>query len=95
MVTNSRKKASPSPIRALNLPELIEVEEDNRQAPVSLTRGRRTLQVASVEDVWEIMDEWWRTRAIARRYYRIILDDGPAMVLFRDLASGLWYEQRG
>lgn len=95
MVTNSRKKASPGPIRALNLPELVEVEEDNRQMPISLTLGRRTLRVASVEDAWEIMDEWWRAKPVARRYYRIILDDGPAMVLFRDLTSGFWYEQQG
>ena len=91
---NSRAKKSSGSIRALNLPRLVDVEEDDRQGPVSITLERRKLCVASIEDMWEIVDEWWRPKPIARRYYRIMLEDGPAITLFRDLTSGLWYEQQ-
>lgn len=94
MVKNSRAKTCPGPLRTLNLPKLVYVEEDDGQKPASLTRGRRKLRVAAVEDTWEIVDEWWRTESIARRYHRIALEDGPRITLFRDLVSGLWYEQR-
>ena len=95
MVKNSGEKASPGPIRALNLPGLVEVEEDHRQCPISIALGRRRLRVASIEDMWEIVDEWWRAKPLARRYYRLVLEDGPAVTLFRDLADGRWYEQQG
>ena len=94
MVKNSGKKAGPGPIRALNIPGLVEVEEDHRRRPISITLESRRLKVASIEDMWEIVDEWWREKPVARRYYRLVLEDGPAVTLFHDLADGLWYEQR-
>ena len=48
-----------------------------------------------MEDAWEIVDEWWRASPIARRYYKVALEDGSAITLFRDLLSDRWYEQRG
>jgi protein ImuB len=95
MVKNSGKKAGPGPIRALNLPGLVEVEEDDAQSPVTVSVRRRRMAVASIEDVWEVLDEWWRARPISRRYYRLVLEEGPSITLFRDLVDGRWYEQRG
>ena len=94
MVKNPRKKACPGPIRALNQPEPVQVEENGRRRPVAVTLGRREGRVTSIEDVWEIEDEWWRQRPISRRYYRVLLKDGSGMTLFRDLLNSLWYEQK-
>ena len=94
MVKDPRKKTSPSPIRALNQPELVQVEEDGDGRPVSVAHRRRALKIASVEDVWEIVDEWWRASPIARRYHAVVLEDGSSATLFRDLLGGLWYRQR-
>ena len=94
MVANSRKKASPSPIRALNLPALLTVEEDHDRRPVSISTDHRKLGVVSVEDVWEIVDEWWRTTPIVRRYFEVTVESGPRIILFCDLISGRWYIQR-
>ena len=95
MVKVPGKKAGPGPIRALNLPGLVEVEADDALNPVAVSLKRRRLAVASIEDVWEVLDEWWRARPISRRYYRLVLEDGPSITLFRDLVDGRWYEQRG
>ena len=94
MVKTAGKKTSPGPIRALNLPGLVGVEEDDLQRPISIAPRGAKLRVASVEDVWEIVDEWWRTDPIARRYHMVLLEDGATMTVFRDLLSGLWYRQR-
>jgi hypothetical protein len=61
--------------------------------------GRRALRVTPlrvtrVTDVWEIVDEWWRDRPIARRYFTVTLEDGTRTTLFRDLSDGGWYAQR-
>ncbi len=94
MVKTAGKKTRPGSIRALNLPRLLDVEEDECRRPVSITLRRRRLAVASVEDVWEVLDEWWRASPIARRYFRVRLEGGTALTVFRDLLTGLWYQQR-
>ena len=58
-----------------------------------MTLRRRRLKVASIQDLWQIDDEWWRARAIARLYYRVTTEDGRQLTLFRDLADGRWYVQ--
>ena len=94
MVKNTRETRSPGPIRALNQPELVQVKESRAQGPVAVNIRHRRLKVVSIEDVWEIADEWWRAGPIARRYYQVSLEGGTTATIFRDLVSGLWYEQR-
>ena len=94
MVKAARKKTGISPIRALNQPVPVQGLEDSHPRPVSITLRRRMLKVASIGDVWEIVDEWWRASPIARRYHAVVLEDGSSATLFRDLLGGLWYRQR-
>ncbi len=95
MVQSSREAPSPGPIRPLNLPVPVAVEEDSRQNPLALTLRGRRLKVASIEELWEIGDQWWREKPIARMYYQIAIEDGRRVTIFRDLADGCWYRQRG
>ncbi len=95
MVQNPRETASSSPIRSLNLPAPIQVEEDAHQRPLAISLRRRRLGVASVDDLWEIDEEWWRENPIVRRYYQVTTEDGRPMTIFRDLVSGEWYRQGG
>ena len=95
MVQNPRETASSSPIRSLNLPTPLQVEEDSRQQPRTISLNRRRLEVASIDDLWEIDEEWWRENPILRRYYQVTTEDGRPMTIFRDLVSGEWYRQGG
>ncbi len=95
MVQNPRETASSSPIRSLNLPAFIQVEEDSGQRPLAISLRRRRLEVVSIDDLWEIDEEWWRENPIIRRYYQVTTEDGRPMTIFRDLASGEWYRQGG
>lgn len=62
--------------------------------PLIVRADRKALRVDTVTDVWEVTDEWWRERPVARRYFSVLLEDGTRTTLFRDLADGGWYTQR-
>ena len=93
MVKNPRKKTGPGRIRPLNQPAPAQVQEDENDAPGTVVLRRQELKVTSIQDVWEVVDEWWRADPTARRYYRVAVEGGTTVTLFRDLVSGAWYEQ--
>lgn len=51
--------------------------------------------VASVDDSWKVVDEWWRgpDQQIARMYYSIVLESGQRTTLFSDSARNAWFRQ--
>jgi hypothetical protein len=55
-------------------------------------RGKRRA-VASIDDEWEIDDEWWRDE-VSRRYFAVTLADGSGLTLFHDRLAGAWWAQR-
>jgi hypothetical protein len=58
---------------------------------VRLSNGR--FAVESVLETWRIDDEWWRERPVSRLYYRLLLEDGRTLDVYRALGSGRWYRQ--
>ena len=91
--------------RSLNLPVPIEVVEDSAERPISITlpparssrpvqRGR-SLTITSIDDLWQVDDEWWRERPISRRYYQVTTQDERRLTIFRDQLSGQWHWQKG
>ena len=103
MVKNSRKALGARIVRSLNMPVPVEVKEDKHHRPVSILMvkfpsggptGLRKTAVISIEETWDICDEWWRGNGVARRYYRVITEGGSATV-FHDLSNGAWYQQSG
>ncbi len=91
-------------LRPLGLPQPLRVRTDERDEPAEVTllprgvqrpRGGegRTLVVEQVEEVWRIAEEWWREAPIARTYYRVVVDGGRQLTVFRDLEDEQWYEQ--
>jgi hypothetical protein len=57
-----------------------------------LVEGGRQ-RVLKIEDAWDVDDEWWRER-IARRYYRVRLEDGGVRTVYRDEGGDEWFAQR-
>ena len=64
------------------------------ESPLSRGGAGRALRVTTIEDQWEIDEEWWRTRPVSRTYYRVLLEDGQSLTLYRDMLNGRWYRQR-
>jgi len=60
------------------------------------TRGARietrAIRIEAIQEIWQVDDEWWRT-PLSRLYYRVVLENGRLMILFRDLVDGTWYRQ--
>jgi CO dehydrogenase/acetyl-CoA synthase delta subunit len=50
--------------------------------------------VEAVRESWLVEDRWWTDEPVRRRYWEVVTDDGRAVVVFRDLERGEWFEQR-
>ena len=44
-------------------------------------------------ETWRIDDGWWRQRPVSRLYYRLALEDGRTVTVYRDLVSGGCWRQ--
>ncbi len=85
-------------LRPLGLPGPIDVRADASGLPTTVRlRGGRPMTVDQVDEVWRIAEEWWQETPLARTYYRVIVDGGRPLTLFRDdlaATDGGWYEQQ-
>lgn len=50
--------------------------------------------VDSVREQWLVEDRWWTGAPLRRHYLELVLDGGRCAVVYRDLETGRWYEQR-
>ena len=84
----------PDRLRALNVPQRVQVEVDGRGIPAIVKRetGSAT-RVEAVGEMWRINDEWWR-QPIVRRYVEVVLEGGGRLVLFEDQITGEWWMQK-
>jgi hypothetical protein len=78
------------PTRRLNLP---------RPAPVRISDGGRPVSVAgqpvdAVRESWLVEDRWWTGRPLRRRYWEVVTTTGRNLIVFHDLVTGGWFEQR-
>lgn len=94
----ARRVASTS-LRPIGLPRALVVREDLHAMPLAVARtdarGRRGPEsfVESVEGQWRLAEAWWREAPQRRTYYRVVLDGGRPLTLYRDDVTGAWYEQ--
>ena len=59
-------------------------------APTRL-RGR---PVESERERWVVEDRWWTGRPVRRHYFELVLAGGSNVVVFQDLGTRNWFEQR-
>ena len=81
-------------LRPLATPQEMSVDVDTRGAPKRVRFEGMMREVAAVQDRWRIDDEWWRETPISRMYYRLQLEGGRVITLYRDLIGGGWWLQR-
>ena len=92
MVEDTRKTLRADTYKPVNTPEPVKIEEDASGLPLAV-RMKRRQAVTAIEDKWRLDDEWWRTEAISRLYYNVLLASGQRLVLYKDLVTGGWYQQ--
>ena len=79
-------------LKALNEPRPIQVQADLDGIPQMVATQGRKRRVEAVRETWRIDDEWWR-KPISRLYHTVILEDGAALTVYKDLVGGGWYAQ--
>ncbi len=78
-------------LRRLYVPRRAEVEPGAGGIP-AVVDG---VAVEAVREEWVVEDRWWTRRPLGRHYFELVLADGRNTVVFRSIASGRWYRQRG
>lgn len=51
-------------------------------------------RVESVRERWLVEDRWWSSEPLRRNYFEVVLTTGRCTVVFCDLVTRSWYEQR-
>lgn len=95
MVEDPRATPGADSIRPLNPPVPLEVAENERQRPAAVRLQGRWWRVVAIDDLWNVDEEWWRDQPVVRMYYEVRIEAGRRLAIFRDLAGGGWYQQRG
>ena len=93
MVEDPRAEAGPDPLRPINEPVPIDMDIGGDGDPVRLCVQGRWFVVSEWRDRWRVDDEWWRDEEISRMYFKVLLDDGREVTVFRDLITDRWYQQ--
>lgn len=83
-------------LRALSLPQPIEVAVDERGIPRTVRLADDEVPVIDIADTWRVDDGWWRPEAeqVMRLYFELTLANGAHLTLYHDLVRGSWHAQR-
>jgi hypothetical protein len=76
--------------RRLAIPRRVAVEADEEGRPQLID----CRVVDSVRESWLIEDRWWTERPLRRRYWEIVTQCGRNEIVFNELESGRWWQQR-
>jgi hypothetical protein len=93
MVHNSGANAGADSFRPVNPPMPVAMRESACRMPAAIKIKGRWRRVVSIVDVCNVDEEWWRERPIIRMYYRVDLEGGRRVTVFRDMVDGSWYRQ--
>ena len=77
--------------QSLYAPRPVRVRGDGPGGAPRLVGGVR---VDVVREEWLVEDRWWTRGSLRRHYLELVLVSGRCTVVYRDLESGEWYEQR-
>lgn len=81
-------------LHPISVPLAVAVKTNREGDPIRIRDPRtgKFQRVETIQEVWQVDDEWWR-KPLSRLYYRVILENGRLMVLFRDLIEDRWHSQ--
>lgn len=84
-----RAALSPGPV-PLGRPKPAQLRADGEGNPLAL-RGH---PVDQERERWVVEDRWWTGSPVRRRYFELVLKGGSNAVVFQDLKTKRWFEQR-
>ncbi len=66
--------------------------EEEEFRPLVVTFEGQTLAVESIDERVEEDSEWWENEPVYKMHYRVTLEGGREMAIFRNNKTGSWYE---
>ena len=92
MESGPRAKVGAHRLRPLNAPVPVQLRVD-AGVPRAVLQRAGWRRVDRVEQVWRVDDGWWRPSPVARTYFRLGLESGHVITLYRDDIEGTWWAQ--
>ena len=71
------------------MPTTVAETADHR--PLFVTYLGEELRVNSIDQWWQVDAEWWEPRPVDRIYYRVTLEDGQRLEIFKNHRG--WYRR--
>ena len=71
----------------------ITVTEGSYNLPLFVTLQGQELMVESIEQQWEIDAEVWEHKPVNRIHYRVTLEDGISLEVFKNMDHMGWYQR--
>ena len=81
--TDSLRPGTPMPVN---------VQEDEEQRPLAMTLEGTLLEIVSVDERWEDVEDWRKDNPAVKMHYQVTLRDGRQLTLFRNVVTGGWYQ---
>jgi hypothetical protein len=50
--------------------------------------------VEAIREQWVVEDRWWTGAPLRRHYLELVLAGGRCVVVYREIGTDRWYEQR-
>ena len=82
------------PRRELTMTGLYAPKAIRVEAAAGLPASIAGSPVEAVRERWLVEDRWWSSDQLRRDYFEVVLASGRCTVVFRDLETDRWYEQR-
>jgi hypothetical protein len=89
MVADSGESRHSRAARRLNEPRAAAVVVADGGLPAAVNRA----EVTAVREEWRVVDRWWTSEPIRRRYFEVVLVTGRNGVVFFDEERGEWFTQ--
>ena len=86
-----RNEASTSEKRRRPIP--VDIAEDDLHGSLWLHLDGRWRKASSMDNLWEITEEWWDGCPVIKMYFRVTTEDRSQIIVFRDLLDGKWYRE--
>ncbi len=79
------------PLRLLAAPQQITGCDDSQRPPEHINVLGKVRAVIDFSGPERIQTAWWTDQPCNRDYYRVLMDSGSQLWIFRDLQTGNWY----
>ena len=93
MTTATPERSVTDSIEKRRRPVPIEIAEDALRGSLWLHLAGQWQKASSMDNLWEITEEWWNGRPVIKMCFRVTTEDQSQFIIFQDLLEGTWYQE--